>query len=1337
MASILLSDVNGIPNFDIAESTGISARWKRWLRAFQLYAVGKGVADADQKQALLLHTAGMSVQDIFFTLPAGAGDDAYVQTVSALDGYFTPQSNVPYERSIFRSMAQLPTETIEQYITRLRQRADTCDFGDQNAIDERIRDQIIDKCLSHHLRRKLLEKGRTLTLVIVRSVARAMEDSERQAKSIECHSTEHLKSDINRIQSKGKQFGKKSFNSSKKSTMCYSCGREGHIRTDPNCPARGKKCRKCKIIGHFEMVCKTKDKAKKIRQVVETDQEEYIFSVNQIHSVSKNIVVNIGGVDLEMIIDSGASCNIMGKHLWNHLKENRVKCVSSKSTKNLFAYGSQEPLKVAGEFTTIVKCNNRVLNKVDFVVIEGKGQALLSRDTAEQLGVLQLVHNVSESVTNLKSTIKDKFPGSFTGVGKLKSFKLKIPIDPDVEPVIQSMRRVPFNLRDKLAKKLDELLDLDIIECVNEPSEWVSPVVVVPKPSGDIRLCVDMRMANTAVKRVRHPIPTIDELLQEMNSSRIFSKLDVTSAYHQIELEPESREITTFVTHKGLFRYKRLMFGVSCAPELYQKVMQQVLQGCEGVHNIMDDIIVHASTQEEHDKCLENVVRVLQEKGITLNDKKCEFNLSKVVFMGHVLSDRGIGPADIKVKAVVEAREPRTSAEVRSFLGLVNYSARFIPDLATISAPLRALTRKHVIFTWGKEEKMSFNELKRCLANAETLGYYDKSAPTKVIADASPVGLGAVLVQEQRGEFRVISYASRSLSDTERRYSQTEKEALALVWACERFHIYIYGSQFELLTDHKPLECIFSPKSKVCARIERWVLRMQPYTYTVRYIPGPKNIADSLSRLINEKQTSGDNKNVTEEYIQFVAQESTPVAMTTREIEIASENDPELRAVRECLVNGQWHRIEFKEYLPIRNELCAIGKLVLRGTRIVIPIDLREHVLELAHEGHPGIVAMKTRLRSKIWWPGIDKSIQKFCQSCYGCQLVSMPSKPEPLKRTELPSAPWQHLAADLLGPLPSNHYILVLVDYYSRYFEVAVTKNISSENIKSLISRFCLTHGLPLSIHTDNGPQFVSQNFKNFMFENGIVHHRTTPLWPQANGEVERQNRSIMKRIKIAQGEGRDWKSELEKFLIMYRSTAHTTTGVCPSELLFGRKIRTKLPELLDYRIDDYEVRDRDAEKKEKGKIYADMRRGACESDIHAGDKVLVRQERGNKMSTPFKPSPFKVVEKTGNSVLVESGQGVQYRRNVTHLKRFIERENTPMTSLQHETDPNVGHTESEIMSSQKNDSENVTASCQSDEDQCLSSSQSSSQNQTCSTNDRPVRVKKLPSRFDDFVLK
>ena len=512
-------------------------------------------------------------------------------------------------------------------------------------------------------------------------------------------------------------------------------------------------------------------------------------------------------------------------------------------------------------------------------------------------------------------------------------------------------------------------------------------------------------------------------------------------------------------------------------------------------------MVVNATTQEEHDHRFENVVRVLNSKSLTLNRNKSQFKMSHLEFKGHVLLARGIGPADVKVKAVVEAREPKNAAEVRSVLGLVNFTARFIPDLSTVSAPLRQLTKNREPFVWDQEEQQSFDELKELLASAEILGFFYKNAQTKVIADASPVGLGAVLVQQQGEELRFISYASCSLSDTERCYSQTEKEALAIVWACERFHAYLYGAEFELMTDHKPLESIFSPKSKTCARIERWLLRMQSYKFSVKYIPGPKNIADSLSRLLHPTSNLKE-KGQTDEYVKWVAQEATSVALTTREIESASEEDPER------LLSGRWHDIEFKEYLPMRGELCAIGKLVFRGTRIVVLKELRSHVLELAHEGHAGIVAMEQLLRSKVWWPRLDKDAERVCKTCHGCQLVSQPLKPEPMTHTEFPSAPWQHLAADLLGPLPSGDYIFVVIDYYSRFFEMEFTKSIATEKIVSLMSKMLDTHGLPCSLRTDNGPQFVSDHFKGYLEKNGIEHRRTKPLWPQANGEIERQNR-------------------------------------------------------------------------------------------------------------------------------------------------------------------------------------------------------------------------------------
>ena len=496
----------------------------------------------------------------------------------------------------------------------------------------------------------------------------------------------------------------------------------------------------------------------------------------------------MGGLTVTMIIDSGASCNVIGRNVWEYLKANKVACTSTKSSKKLYAYGSNQPLQVPGILTAKVSVGESVLSGVEFVVIEKERHALFGRETAISLGVLKLgAHVNSLDGAKGEASIFEKFPGCCELIGKLKDFQVKVPTDPEIPPIAQPIRRVPYQLRDKLSTKLDEHVELDIIEKMSGPSSWVSPVVMLPKPSGDISLCVDMRQGNVAVKREPFPIPTIDEVLQDLNQSKFFSKLDLTTAYNQIELSPESRDITRFGTHKGLYWYKRLMFGISCAPEMYQKVLHQILQECDGAHNILDDVIVHAPTEEEHDKRFENVVRVLSSRGLTLNRDKCQFKMSYLEFMGHVLSARGIGPANVKVKAVVDAREPTNAAEVRSFLGLVNFTARFIPDLATVSAPLRQLTKSGEPFVWGPEQQQSFDELKKRLSSAETLGYFDKNAPTKVIADASPVGLGAVLVQEQGGELRVISYASRSLSDTERRYSQTEKEVLAIVWACERF----------------------------------------------------------------------------------------------------------------------------------------------------------------------------------------------------------------------------------------------------------------------------------------------------------------------------------------------------------------------------------------------------------------------------------------------------------------------------------------------------------------------------------------------------------------------
>ena len=272
-----------------------------------------------------------------------------------------------------------------------------------------------------------------------------------------------------------------------------------------------------------------------------------------------------------------------------------------------------------------------------------------------------------------------------------------------------------------------------------------------------------MRKANEAILRERHLIPTVDEVLQDMTqSSAVFTKLDLKWGYHQLKLSDESCDITTFTTHAGLYRYKRLMFGITSAPKIYQHVIQQALHRCEGVRNISDDIILHAKNDQQHDERLEKLLERLQQRGLTLNPEKCKFRMAQLELMGYLLSTRDIGPTESKVEAVLNTREPESVAEVRSFLGLVNFSVKFFPNLATVTEPLRQLTRKGVTFKWSKEQQEAFQALKGTLASPEMLAYYDKDAKTRVIADASHVGLhvGEVLVQEQDGHWRSVYYAS-------------------------------------------------------------------------------------------------------------------------------------------------------------------------------------------------------------------------------------------------------------------------------------------------------------------------------------------------------------------------------------------------------------------------------------------------------------------------------------------------------------------------------------------------------------------------------------------------
>lgn len=555
------------------------------------------------------------------------------------------------------------------------------------------------------------------------------------------------------------------------------------------------------------------------------------FPVYNVGESDELITCCIGGVDITMLIDSGSKHNLIDDKTWEIMKLQDVQIRNERfdNDKRFLAYG-RVPLKLITVFDADLEINDGgklLKTSSSFYVIEKGQQPLLGKITAQKIGVLQVGLPSSQSVPiNRIDAIKEPFP-------KMKGITLSLPIDRTVSPVIQPLRRCPIPLLQQVEAKLKELLRLDIIEKVTQPTSWVSPLVPILKDNGELRLCVDMRKANQAIQRLNHPLPIFDDMLPRFRNAKLFTTLDIKQAFHQVELAEDCRDVTTFITNWGLYRYKRLLFGVNCAPELFQNIMESILCECENTVVFIDDIMIFGATEEEHDLAVKHTLSVLNRYGILLNIHKCKFKQSEISFLGHELSSEGVAPAKDKVKSIQQFRAPQSKEELRSFLGLVTYVSRFIPNLATVNYPLRELLKLDTPFDWKPVHQESFDQLKRTIGSIQHLGYYDPKDRTLLVTDASGVGLGAVLLQFKNNQPRVIGYASKSLSETEKKYPPIEKEDLGIVWGVERFRIYLLGIHFELETDHRPLETLFTVNSRPTARIERWMLRIQAFKFKV------------------------------------------------------------------------------------------------------------------------------------------------------------------------------------------------------------------------------------------------------------------------------------------------------------------------------------------------------------------------------------------------------------------------------------------------------------------------------------------------------------------------
>ena len=1273
-------DIPSFESFSIEDSASCGVRWRKYLARFELLATAMNIdGEPVRKRALLLHYAGEQVYDIYetFTDAQKGGNDqnGYDTLKESLTTYFEPKKHIEFEVFKFRETKQEPDESTDAFCTRLRKLAATCDFTDT---DREIKTQIISGCTSTRLRRRGLRDDLTLDGLLQQ--ARSLELSDMRA-----HEMERDSKPVNALRSTHRQGFKSkqettrhkppNHKSTKTSQQCRGCGGNWpHPDGRESCPAFGKECTNCHKYNHFWKVClsakqKPKryqdDKRKKtghsIRHTVQnnpessaSEEENYVFLARGQASLPRfDILVGKSKQKLKFLADSGASVNLISQQTFD--KMNPKPFITSSSSK-IYAYGSSSPMKVTGQFRTLLQAGDKTC-VATIQVVEGTESPILSWETCRALQLLNEAVNTIN--TKAAERIADGFPNLFDGktaeFAKIKNVKVKLHIDEHIKPIAQRHRRIPFHTRRDVEEELEKLEKRGIIEKVEGPTPWISPVVVVPKKQGGVRLCIDMREANKAIGREKHPMPTLDDLISDLNGATTFTKLDMSQAYHQLELDEASRYITTFSTHVGLRRYKRLLFGVNAASEIFQHTISTLLSDIPGARNLSDDIIVYGRTQDDHDKALRATLQRLNDVGARLNKEKCVFSTDQLVFFGHVFSKSGIKADPEKIKTIIEAPTPKNVPEIRSFLGMTQYVSRFIPNYASTTEPLRKLTKKDMAWEWTERQSQAFENLKRALSNTPVMAYFDQKQETTVIVDASPVGVGAILTQNNK----VISYASRALTPTEQRYSQTDREFLAVVYGVEHFHLYLYGGCFRIITDHKPLLGIVNSKSPTTARMERWRLRLMSYRATLEYRPGKDNPADFISR---HPYTSPRRENKAEQYISYIASHAVPKSLTLEEIRHATSHNEELQRVMEAVKTGRWLEPEVASFAKIAAEISVTDGVILRGHRIVIPESLQKRVIKIAHQAHQGIVKTKQCLREKVWFPGIDKIVETEIKSCIPCQ-ASNPQNPkrEPIQSSNLPSKPWTELSMDFLGPFPSGELLLVVIDDYSRFPEVEIVSSTTSACILSKLENIFARHGYPEILKSDNGPPMNSSDFASYAAACGFKHRKITPHHPEANGEAERFMRTLNKTIRAATTERVNIKTRLPTFLRLYRATPHASTGVSPFEALYGRKmnfgipsptmpVSTTNPHPNNPNLHSQIVRN-DEQAKLKMRTYADARRHTQPSSLKTGDTVLVKQKRFNKLTPPYCPTPYEVTARNGSMVTARRGQH-ELTRNSSHFK-------------------------------------------------------------------------------------
>ena len=1279
----------GRPPFDQfdAELEDIESYLERLQEYFTAYDIKDDEDNAAKRRAILLTSIGSNcfrvLKDLAF--PDAPNTKTFDQLATLLRDHFKPTRLKIAERYRFHSAVQQQGQSIADFVRELKKLAGTCEFTNEQ-LNDNLRDRFICGLRSQHVKQKLLSKNFTFQEAVNEAIAQ--EAARKDVKNIaDSHGGETSASgdsggvnDVTRDNRKSRgRFSKrgkghardgKSGQSAGDKKRCFRCGLTNH--TQDNCRYKGAECFKCHKTGQLQSECpngKSSPKPKKDRQHVrlaedfkelETSDTEdgfraSIFSLEsesedlKISAPAVKVPVRIEDVDFQMEVDTGAAASIMSYTDY----ERHFKYLALRPVNKSFHAYTGTPLDIAGQVLVDVEHNDQQLTLPLLIVrAEKYAPPLLGRAWMTKIrldwknlfsssnGQFVVEGDNDERIERLKERYAEIFKPE---LGTIKGVTAKLHLKDNVKPVFQKARPVPYALRPAVEKELKKMEDEGIIEPV-EVSNWATPIVCVPKTDGSVRVCGDYKgTVNPAIQTEQFPIPTLEEIRGKVSTWKKFTKIDLRSAYQQMVLDKASQQLCTINTHKGLFRYTRLPFGISSSPAIWQRFIEQVLAGLNGTCVIMDDLLVGGVNDDEHLRNLEAVFQQFQKYGLRVKLPKCVFMAPSVIYFGLRFSERGIQPTNEKVKAIRDAPTPRNVTELRSFLGMLAALSNFIPKLSTLAHPLYELLGNKP-WKWTANCDQAFGDIKHALTSETTLTHYDPGLPLELSVDASPYGLGAVIMHVYpNGTRRPIAYASRTLNEHEKRYGQIDKEALAIMFGLKRFHLYLYGRHFTILTDHKPLERIFGPKTAIpslaAMRLQRWAIILAAFNYSIKFVPSKQNaVADALSRLPLSSTAGGESAvfKVEERLVDCLP-------ITHKEISHATRGDPVLSRVLEFVKNGWPQHVEdlrLKPFFHRRYELSIEQDCLLWGIRVVIPTRYQKDMLEELHVGHPGIVRMKELARSYCWWPNVDLEIEQTVRNCSSCQQVRKPPAAAPLAPWLWPSNPWHRIHVDFAEDKKRHYFILV--DAHSRWPEIFyMPRNTTAAATITILRELFAKYGMPVHCVSDNGPQFRSEEFTRFLKMNGVKHVRVAPYHAASNGLAERMVQSFKNHMKACKGSKLSIQQRIENFLLTYRSTKHPTTGRTPASLFLGRELRTRLS-LLRPNVGE-KVMDSQAKQKATHDVHSKFR------EFYAGDRVLVKDLR--KEDTWW---PGSVAERSGpRSYVVVLNDGRVWKRHVDHVRR------------------------------------------------------------------------------------